>query len=327
MDESDILGTLAGPLRARGISTPAIVRLTGDASAKQFWRIGADEHSFIVLLADREVTDAAWHRNRLLAEHEVRVPRIEHYDRQRGLVLYEDLGEWTLAEAMTRNLLAPEELRAAFSQAVDMIARIQRIPVDRADSTTTPEQYLLELDTLTDWLVPDISGKPCSTQLILELFDALRQLLPRCKLLPIRLSHRDFYAGNLMWTGRSSADCLAVIDYEIMSLASPAYDLAALLQDLRRAPDPQFESYQRRRFVAAMGYPADEFDAEYDAFALLRSLRVFGLWHRLKNRDSKPQYLKFSAHTRQHVTRNLDAVNDPAIAALFYRHLDFAHRG
>lgn len=324
MDESEIFGALASPLQALGISSPAIVRLTGDASAKQFWRVSANKHSFIVLLADRQVTDAAWHSNRLLAEHEVRVPRIEHYDRQRGLVLYEDLGDWTLAEAMNRNLLAPEEQREAFWQSVDMIATMQRIPVDRAAATTTPEQYLLELDTLTDWLVPDISGRPCSTQLILELFDALRGLLPRCRLLPMRLSHRDFYAGNLMWTGGASANRLAVIDYENMSLASPAYDLVALLQDLRRPPDPQFESQQRRRFVAAMSYPADEFDAEYYAFALLRSLRVFGLWHRLKNRDSKPQYLKFSAHTRQHVTRNLDAVNDPAIATLFYRHLDFA---
>jgi hypothetical protein len=292
-----------------GIVDAAFAPLGGHASSKRYWRITSDGKSYILLSCDPHVLTRIQKVYRLLRENDIPVATIHEHDLQGGFALLEDLGDRLLSTQFEGGRIS-EEYVDLFKLAVEILVHIQRIPcAESGVPQLRAHDYALQLDTLTDWYIPDVTGEHLGARAVLAFFEAIGTVEPFAALLPRTLVHCDFYSGNLMLVpsqpGGVAESQLFVLDYDDAALWSPAYDLVSLLQDLRCDVDRRFEQMLKARYLELTKFPRDEFETEYAVVGALRAMRVLGLWHRLKRRDGKPEYMQYERFTRQKVDLNL----------------------
>jgi aminoglycoside/choline kinase family phosphotransferase len=218
---------------------------------------------------------------RHLAAAGIAAPAILAEAPEQGLMLVEDLGPRTMAEALD----AGADPRPLYLAAAETLAALHRVPPPPGlPAWDAPAMIAAAAATVLDWWWPAALGaEPSAAQrqgfaaalgAMLAPFAGARGLL-----------HRDFFPANLVPRGDGS---LGVIDFQDAALGHPAYDLVSLVEDARRDVPPALREATIARYRAAGG-EAD--DAALAAMAAQRHLRVAALWVRLARRDGKPRYL------------------------------------
>jgi aminoglycoside/choline kinase family phosphotransferase len=208
-----------------------------------------------------------------------------------------------------------------FDAAVDVLVVMHRAapPSDLAawDATAMRQTALA---TVFDWWWPATFHGPAPEAARAEIDAALAEMLAPLAAGPPSFTHRDFFAGNLLWLpDRLGVRRVGVIDFQGAAIGHPAYDLVSLLQDARRVIPAEIEARCMARYLAARPeLDATAFTAAYAACAAQRHLRVAGQWVRLAQRDNRPAYLAYGPHTwallenalRQHAAAPLAAALD-----------------
>jgi N-acetylmuramate 1-kinase len=171
------------------------------------------------------------------------------------------------------------------------------------------------LATLFDWWWPAMFDAAAPDTARGDFAAALSQVLAPVAAGPRGFVHRDYFAGNLLWLpDRDGVRRVGVIDFQGASIGHPAYDLVSLLQDARRAIPAAIAERGVARYLAARPeLDAGAFHTAYAACAAQRHLRIVGQWVRLAQRDNRPGYLAYGAHTWALLN---DALRDPAAAPL-----------
>jgi len=171
------------------------------------------------------------------------------------------------------------------------------------------------LATLIDWWWPAMFGVATPDAARADFAAALTELLVPVAAGPQGFTHRDYFAGNLLWLPeRDGVRRVGVIDFQGASIGHPAYDLVSLLQDARRAIPAAIAERGVARYLAARPeLDAGAFHTAYAACAAQRHLRIVGQWVRLAQRDNRPGYLAYGPHTWALLN---DALRDPAAAPL-----------
>jgi aminoglycoside/choline kinase family phosphotransferase len=235
----------------------------------------------------------------------VSVPSLFAMDAAEGLLLEEDLGDDVFAPPPP---LAPPPNpfqegageAGLFDAAVDVLVAVQRAPPPPGlpvwDAAVMAETALA---TLFDWWWPAMFGAPAHDAARQDFAIALAAMLAPIAGGPTCFVHRDFFAGNLIWLPhRTGIRRVGVLDFQSAAIGHPAYDLASLLQDVRRdMPEWLTERAIARYFAARPELNPTEFRAAYAACAAQRHLRVAGQWVRLARRDKRPGYLAFGPRT------------------------------
>jgi len=155
------------------------------------------------------------------------------------------------------------------------------------------------LATLFDWWWPAMFATTPPDAARTDFTTALTGLLTPVAAGPQSFTHRDYFAGNLLWLPeRNGVRRVGVIDFQGASIGHPAYDLVSLLQDSRRTIPSAIAKRCVVRYLAARPEldPAPFRDA-YAACAAQRHLRIVGQWVRLARRDNRPAYLAYGPHT------------------------------
>jgi aminoglycoside/choline kinase family phosphotransferase len=299
-------------LERSGFSNAKKSLISGHASSKIYYRLYHAGKSYIVLMCAPGTLVRICTVSKILLDHRIPTPKIIDKDIESGFAIIEDLGEQlldgTIGTAVTSLCHADY-----FSVALDILIAIQRIPThDCALPALSFDEYVLELDTLTDWYFLDANGRHIETRSIIDFFASLESVRQFSAILPPCFVHRDFYPGNLIINPQKPPG-LHVIDYEDASIGSPTYDLVSLLQDLRHDVDPTFETIMKEKYRHLRGFSQEEFEIEYATYGALRAMRVLGLWRRLKLRDQKPDYVAYDPYTRQKLQTNF---GHPALAGL-----------
>jgi len=303
------------------LATAQVQPLRGAASAKRYWRLSTEGRTFIVLHCERKILHQMMHVSAIFRENGVPIPESYESDLELQCALMEDLGSRLLADEVAGKKISKKHA-PLFRAGLDIVARIQNISVqDSSLPRMTFDGYVLELDTVCDWLLPDLLGERTPMRVVVEFVETLRTLQPFGNLLVPSVVHRDFYTGNIMLRSGGKQAELVVIDFEDSAIGSPTYDVVAWLQDLRLDVDAEFERALKRRYVRMRGFDADAFELEYATYGALRALRVLGLWRRLKVRDGKPRYLEYERHTIQKVEANLAHPALVKVRQFFERHL------
>jgi aminoglycoside/choline kinase family phosphotransferase len=184
------------------------------------------------------------------------------------------------------------------------------------------------LATFLDWWWPATFGAPAPPAALSDFAAALTALLAPVAASPPGFTHRDYFAGNLLWLpDRHGPHRVGVIDFQGASLGPPAYDLVSLLQDARRDIPAPIEARSIARYLAARPeLDAASFRTAYVACAAQRHLRIAGQWVRLARRDNRPGYLAYGPRTW---TLLGDTLRHPAaapLAAAMDRWIPPAHR-
>jgi aminoglycoside/choline kinase family phosphotransferase len=203
-----------------------------------------------------------------------------------------------------------------FDAAIDVLVVMHRVaPPADLPAWDAAAMRDTALATLLDWWWPAMFGAPAPDEARGDFAGALRQLLAPVAAGPQGFTHRDYFAGNLLWLPeRDGVRRVGVIDFQGASIGHPAYDLVSLLQDARRAIPAAIAERGVARYLAARPeLDAGAFRTAYAACAAQRHLRIVGQWVRLAQRDKRPSYLAYGPHTWALLN---DALRDPAAAPL-----------
>jgi aminoglycoside/choline kinase family phosphotransferase len=242
--------------------------LAGDVSPRRYYRVRLARAAWIAAYYPADALpafDRYLATSALLTEAGVRVARIDRHDRQRGLMLLEDLGARNLYELPGKKW---RDLEPYFEDALRQLALLRGIDRQACAGLNPPlDAALLLAELAKTWalfLEPYARGDRRFTESLRGCLDALCEHFADAVLVPC---HRDFMARNLMplEPGR-----VAILDHQDLRLGPPAYDIASLLNDSLFAP-PGVERRLSRR------PPADEISRQdYLRCVVQRTLKAVG---------------------------------------------------
>jgi tRNA threonylcarbamoyl adenosine modification protein YjeE len=329
-------------LAASGWDAADRIPIQGDASTRAYERLVRGEETAILMIAPRRpdgppVRDGKPYSAIAKLAESVHAfvamadglrglgysaPEVLAADLDAGLLIVEDLGG--------EGVLGPEgPIPERYELATALLADLHRrdlpeaLPVRDDGEHVLPaydlDALLMEAELLLDWYVPHIVRRPVSAT-ARDRFVALW----RAALEPVQAQRRtwtlrDYHSPNLLWLPeREGLKRMGIIDFQDAVMGHPAYDLASLLQDARRAVPERleldlFQRYLRARREADPDFDMADFAASYALMAAQRATKVLGIFVRLDRRDGKPGYLRHVPHMEAYLRRNL---SHPALAEL-----------
>ena len=291
--------------------------LTGDASARKYFRLRKSGRSAILMDASRVLDSIAPFIR--IGEHlrnlGFSAPEIPSRDEATGLLLLEDFGDATFArlleesrssrgnEAQTKIEIrkteignkprpphvgshSPEQL---FMLATDFLVALHRHPraVPEDLRPYSPEQMLADLELFLEWRTPGIPGAAKA-----EFCAAWRAALPLAHRVPETLLLRDYHVANLMLLpDRAGVRRAGLLDFQDAYRGPVTYDLVSLLEDARRdVPDELRERMLSRYAAQFPGLDKNRFETSLAVLAALRHTRVLAIFERLARRDGREDY-------------------------------------
>jgi aminoglycoside/choline kinase family phosphotransferase len=264
-----------------GWKASRVEMLAGDVSRRRYFRaFGVDRDPVIVATYPTDLRDGCHKFSTtagLLGEVGVLSPEIFTTQCDHGFMMLQDVGSRTLYD-MKHTPWA--QLESWFENAVRIVNRIQKIPIEKIGDLNPPLDAALmrkELDQTWDlFLEPNqlVGSSSCSEDLRREL-DSLCSSLDSIPPVPC---HRDFMARNLVPV--DPAPTLVVLDHQDLRPGPRFYDLASLFND-SMFPAPEWE----QRFVDE--FTATEQDSRlYHQAAAQRSLKAIGTFEMFSRRGN-----------------------------------------
>jgi aminoglycoside/choline kinase family phosphotransferase len=291
-----------------------LVRLAGDASTRQFYRVSGPRDTAILMVQGAPLDeDSGQHSNhRVLAGIGAPVPRLIARGDSLGLLLFEDFGDLSLQQLAIRGPGDRGSIRDLYLQACDLIGRLQAegtaalLPGDFASRNALDrERFLFELDHFDRHFIRGLRRKaptPGETGLLRRLYE---DLAARCDVLPRVYCHRDFQSRNLMV--RQGRLCL--IDFQDARMGPYTYDAASLLRDssLDLADDLVEEMLLRLEETcgARLGIGREEFRNDFDLMALQRNIKDLGTFGYMATVRGRAEYLEYVPRTQAAIARTL----------------------
>jgi N-acetylmuramate 1-kinase len=298
-------------LQAHGWGGAASHHLAGDASDRSYTRVVRGADCAVLMDAPPGIGDdpgvfvtVAQH----LAAAGFSVPKLLAQDLSHGFLLLEDLGDAVFAHVLAAE---PVKEMTLYGVAVDVLAQLQRTPPLPNLPDLAAQDWAQAALFVVDWYHLGMTSQKTDPG---PLRDTLTGLLQTHADGSRVLIHRDYHAENLMWLpDRAGMRRAGILDFQLLQMGQPAYDLVSLLQDARRDVSSETQSAMRRQFLVQTGAAEGAFSAAYAVLGAQRALRILGIFARLCTMAGKPQYLLLLPRVWHHLQINLA---HPALASL-----------
>ena len=275
---------------------------SADASFRRYFRLKHQGHSYIVMDAppDLEASLPFVQIGEWMKKSGIHVPEIFAKDLELGFMVLSDFGDFHFQDA-----LASEEKDDLYNLAINEIVKLQSAlskPEEKLPAFDTSWQTK-ELEIFREWCLPDTS-KSDYQRITESLTNSIDQI-------PKAFMHRDFHCRNLLFcTDRK----LGVIDFQGAMFGPVTYDLVSLLRDCYVDNNMEWITrkvlqFQKSLQEAGLQYAQvepDEFTRWFDFSGLQRHLKCVGIFHRLKIRDQKPDYMKDVPRVLEYIHQVLD---------------------
>lgn len=287
--------------------------LTGDASARKYFRLRKAGQSVILMDASRaSATVAPFIR---MDEHLLRLgfsaPAILARDEAKGLLLLEDFGDATFAQLLDGGA----EAETLFTLATDVLIALHQLTgaIPGGLRAYHPEKMLEDIELFLDWRTPGISGIGRE-----EFRTAWREALPRAHRVPASLLLRDYHVANLMLLpGRTGVRQVGLLDFQDAYQGPVTYDLVSLLEDARQEVPEELPKRMVDRYLAQ--FPAldrNNFETSMAILAALRHTRILAIFERLSRHEGKHDYRqRYSPRVEQLLQR---ALRHPTLSHVKY---------
>ncbi len=298
-------------LDSAGWGDAACEPLTGDASARKYFRLRKQNRSAILMDASRVLDSVAPFIR--IGEHLRQLgfsaPEIFSRDEAAGLLLLEDFGDATFAQLLD---ISGEEEKL-FTLATDFLVALHRHPraVPENLRPYSPEVMLADLELFLEWRTPGITGAAKE-----EFRAAWRAALPLAHRVPETLLLRDYHVANLMLLPeREGVRQAGLLDFQDAYRGPVTYDLVSLLEDARRDVPDELRERMLSRYAAQ--FPAldkNRFETSLAVMAALRHTRVLAIFERLARRDGRTEYRRLHSPRVERLLQR--ALRHPALDAV-----------
>ncbi|MCI0598079.1 MAG: tRNA (adenosine(37)-N6)-threonylcarbamoyltransferase complex ATPase subunit type 1 TsaE [Beijerinckiaceae bacterium] len=252
----------------------------------------------------------------------ISAPEILAYDLAAGLAIIEDLG----CEPITGECGIIEE---RYAMALAALAHLHSSNLPECLSLNTGETcripsydvdaLSIEVELLLDWYAPYIACAQLASGAKATFVNLWRQAVQDVLTTRPMWTLRDFHSPNLLWlSARTGIAKAGVLDFQDCVLGHPAYDVVSLLQDARVDVTQEAEMrllayYARLRREVESDFDVAGFVRAYAILGAQRATKILGIFARLDERDSKPQYLANLPRVEKYLAKDLC---HPALAGL-----------
>lgn len=263
---------------------------SSDASFRRYLRLRTpSQESYVIMDAppSRESVDDFLAVAEIFESGDVRVPSIYAYDKVRGFVLLEDLGQQSFFDLVSS---APfyENRLDLYKEAINVLFKMRDVTFGLNTLPVYDHNMLKkELLLFTEWYTPYI-GVDIEVNW-LDLFDAIADGVANH---PLVLVHRDFHSRNMMINRQD----IVLIDFQDAVRGSAYYDLVSLLRDAYTEVDKNEELELLKYYYDGVSSQLDSFEYFFRCYQLVglqRHLKILGIFVRLFQRDGKSQYLPY----------------------------------
>jgi aminoglycoside/choline kinase family phosphotransferase len=285
----DKIPNLNNFLQKNKIANYEIKKIAGDASFRSYYRIFFDDKTLVLMLAppDLERIEPFIKIDKLLIENNFFAPKIFDIDYKNGFILLEDFGDETYNRALkTTNNPTSLELNL-YKKACDCLIKLHKIKPPTDIDLYNNDILFREAMLFVDWYLPfakkniSLDEKRQFKKLWFKLFDILDK---NSRVLVLR----DFHADNLMILKNNG---VGLLDFQDALIGSKAYDLASLLEDVRRNVNEKNKEKIIKYYLEKTGCNEPDFMLDYDILSLQRGIKIIGIFCRLSIRDNKNHYL------------------------------------
>ena len=275
---------------------------SADASFRRYFRINFEGQNYIVMDAPPDLEDSKpfvqigeWMRKSGL-----QVPEIFAKDLEHGFMVLSDFGDFHFQDALKN-----DDSKTLYSLAIAQIANMQKSLIQSEEKLPAFDVswQWKELDIFREWCLPHVS-EDSYREAVLPLIQAVDDI-------PKMFMHRDFHCRNLLVKDDNT---LGIIDFQGAMHGPFTYDLVSLLRDCYVDNDPDWIDQQVLAFrkaskasnLALADVTENQFLRWFDLAGLQRHLKCVGIFHRLKIRDQKPEYLKDVPRVLGYINQVLD---------------------
>ena len=262
--------------------------ITGDASARKYFRLRKDERSAVLMDASQVLESVApfIHINQHLHQLGFSVPAILSRSDEKGLLLLEDFGDATF----TRLLDNQHEPGKLYTLATDALIALHKHPraIPKDLRVYHPEKMLEDVELFLEGHTISKAGQA-------EFRAVWREVLPLAHQVPASLLLRDYHVANLMLLpDRRGVRQAGLLDFQDAYQGPVTYDLVSLLEDARRDVPEELKEKMAARYLAH--FPTldrNAFETSMAILAALRHTRVLAIFERLSRREGKHEYKQF----------------------------------
>ena len=275
--------------------------LTGDASARKYFRLRKTDQSAVLMDASRlpQTVRPFIRIGEHLRQLGFSAPAILARDEENGLLLLEDFGNANFAQLLDHRT-GPEKL---FTLATDVLIALHQHPQAIPDGLRAyhPEQMLEDAGLFLDWCAPGISEAGRA-----EFRKVWREVLPAAHQVPASLLLRDYHVANLLLLpAREGIRQAGLLDFQDAYAGPITYDLVSLLEDARRDVPEDLRKQMLARYLAR--FPSLDrraFETSFAILAALRHTRVLAVFERL-GREGKQDYKKLHSPRVKRLLQNM----------------------
>jgi len=261
--------------------------LSGDASARIYWRLRRGSETAVLMDASRipdclspYITLSAHLKNMGLS-----APEVFFADLHGGCAIIEDFGDATFAHLLEQGCDASELYALGTDLLIALHGNHAAAPANWREYH--PQQMLADIHLYLEWVAANVDEEGKS-----EFRERWLRVLPLAFQVPQNLLLRDYHVANLMWLPeRRGVQRAGLIDFQDAYRGPISYDLMSLLEDARRDIASEFRQQMLQRYFKA--FPTLDqaaFAVSYSILAAQRHTRVLAVFARLAKRDGKPEY-------------------------------------
>lgn len=312
-------------------SSVSIDKIKGDASNRSYYRISFKQNKHTMILmelaepeafkkAEEKVTVSAIPVTELpyinilnhLSKCDVEVPKLFLYEKEKGLLFLEDLGDETLHERIERAGI--NACKNYYKKAIDELIKIHTcaakikdngcIAFGRAFDTAL---LMWEFDHFIEYGIEDAKGMKipeADRKSIRDIFNSISEKLAAEQRV---FTHRDFHSRNLMIHN----DKISVLDFQDALMGPCQYDLASLLRDSYVAlPEEMIDELidyyiSKKNAVDNAKIDKNNFRELFDLMSIQRNLKAAGRFAYINSVKKNNFYLQFIPQTLGYVKMNL----------------------
>jgi len=290
-----------------GFKEEDIIPIKNDASFRKYYRI--KNKKLIVMDAPPDKGESI-EQFRTIADiihtFNLSAPQIVSFDTKQGFMLLEDFGQTSFS-----NILNKDNESKLYKKAIEVLIQINKQSKSKEKKISKLKSYSIDLlvnESLLfiDWYLEKRKGELVSSDQKKEFIKILNDFYNNIKPQSSTLVLRDYHVDNLFFlNNQKSLKQVGLIDFQDAVIGSPLYDLASLLEDVRRPLRRNLQKKLLEIYIKAISINGQDAEREMRFFSIQRNLKILGIFCRLSIRDKKDGYLKYLPNAVKLLRKNL----------------------
>ena len=276
------------------VESPDLNKIHSDASFRNYYRIS--KKNLIVMDASSEKNSSLESFVRianLLLEIKLSAPKIYAADFEKSLLLLEDFGQTVFSKVLSEE--NEEQLYRTAIEIIDYLHRNYNPNPNKKNGIFDYSEIELvkEARLFVDWYLKEHKQISLKEKSIIEFEIIIANIFKDVAPCRESIVLRDYHVDNLFFLqNRNGLQSVGLIDFQDALAGSPVYDLASLIEDVRRPLNRDLKDRLLDYFINLSDLSENQIRNEMSFFSVQRNLKILGIFCRLKYRDKKDSYMR-----------------------------------